>query len=276
MLRFKKCQECNQIVPSGPPLCTRCGFDFDCQPTDNYLRDVVSLYRINETDIWIFPTCIFGKNGMAYWMQAEEEGEHYSFMEILCPDDVERGHQCGQLCDAVVDSANNYLVAGSGLARWLDEQIGGPYQQAKRELLTRNRKELVRGRAYFLPLPRPFGRVLRGVIEAISIRYTRRANGGLEIVQSNDTHIRSCVQDALLQAHEHALRSVAIPQMASRSGYSIYSPRVAPVVMVNATLNAIVTFLSEVIPTSLRRICLHPADIEAEEQMIAFFSSLRG
>ena len=254
----------------------RCGADFSPQPDDNVLRDVVTRYRLNSTEIWIFPTCIFGDRGMAYWLQDRNEGGRYPFMEILCPDDEEHGHYQGQLCDALVDSANNFLIAGSGLARHLDEQFGEHYRQRKREVLDENHGELVHGQAYFLPLSSPCRRVLKGVIEAISIRYSRGAGGALRRIPSNDTHVRASVLDALRRAHDQACRSVAMPQMASRPGYSIYGPAVAPAVMVAASLNAIVTFLSEVTSTSLQRICLHPADLAAEEQMVLFFNRLSG
>lgn len=273
-MQFQICDSCHRIVLSGPPVCMLCGTDFSFQPTDNFLRDVVTRYQIRNTEIWIFPTCIFKCSGMDYWLQARGDGGHYPFAEVLGVDD-DRCQTDGHLCDALVDSANNFLIAGSGVARCLDEQMGESYGQAKRALLESNSGELLHGQAYFLPLSRPFGRVLKGVIEAISIRY-RLGDRGLSRIPSSDLHIRGCVHGALLQAHENECRSLAIPQMASRPGYSIYGPELAPAVMVGAALNAIVSFLSEVTSTSVQRICLHPADLAAEQQMVLFFARLGG
>ena len=272
MLRYRSCPRCEAAVPMGPPLCLRCGANLDFQSTENHLRDFVTRYEVGQTAVWIFPTSIFKGQGLTYWSIDEPENA-YPFLETPSADTVQR-HQGGYLCDAVVDSANNYLIAGSGLARHLDETLGEPYRKQRQALLDAHHGELVHGSSYFLPLS--FGRVLRGIVEAISVRYSRGDARELTSIHTRDEHVRNCVFAALLRAHENACRSLAIPQMASRPGYSIYGPTQAPAVMVNATLNAIVSFLVEVKPTSLQRICLHPADDESEEQMVLFFNRLKG
>ena len=68
-MRFQVCARCGEVVPSGPPACLKCGLEFYPQPTDRFLRDVVSAYALGHTRVWIFPTCIFGAMGIAYWTQ---------------------------------------------------------------------------------------------------------------------------------------------------------------------------------------------------------------
>ncbi len=263
-------------MPPGPPLCLWCGLSRDHQPTDDMLQDVVTRYRISSTEVWIFPTCLFNAAGMGYWLLAPEEHGGYPFMEVYRPDDPEHAQASGQACDALVDSANNFLIAGSGLARRLHDDLGEPYQQAKQALLARNHGELVHGQAYFLPLAGPARRITKGIIEAISIRYCRGEGGALQRLDTRDTHVRSCVVNALSLAHEQACRSIAIPQFASRPGYSVYPGAMASAVMVNAMLNAIATYLCDEPCTSLQRICLHPSDLESELQMVMFFNRLSG
>ena len=269
---FHECYSCKETIPWGTPLCMRCGADFSFQPAENFLRDIVAIYSIGKTEIWVFPNAIFKDRGMAYWLRGLKEGGGFPFCEMM-HDDLQRLHDDGTCCDTIVNSANNYLIPGSGLAKFLDEQIGPPYRQTRESLLSLHNGELGHGRSYFLPVPH--GRVLRGIIEAISIRYRRDHDDSLERLPTRDSHVNACVYQALMQAHEHGCRSVAIPQLASRPGYSIYGARLAPSVMLNATLNAIVTFLTEVQPTALQRVCLHPGDSSAEEQMVMFLNRLK-
>jgi len=252
----------------------RCGTDFSYQPTDNFLCDIVSIYPLAGTEIWIFPNAVFRDRGIGYWLLGMDEASGHPFCEVM-HDDLKRRHGDGNLCDAIVDSANNYLIPGSGLAKFLDEQVGTPYREAKERLLQENSGELTHGLSYFIQLPSPHGRILKGIIEAVSIRYHREPGGGLARLPTRDSHINTCVYQALWQAHDHGCRSIAIPQLASRPGYSIYEGNLAPAVMTGATLNAIVTFLAEVRQTPLKRICLHPGDYSTEEHMVLFLSRLK-
>ena len=109
MSRFHECYSCKKTVPRGTPLCMRCGTDIAYQPAENFLRDIVAIYRLEETEIWVFPNAMFKDRGMGYWLLSMNEGGGHPFCEMM-HDDLHRRHEDGNLCDAIVDSANNFLI----------------------------------------------------------------------------------------------------------------------------------------------------------------------
>ena len=278
-MNYWSCSRCGRTQPDHPPYCLNCGHDVGpTQPVSDDLRDVVTRFEILNTEVWVFPTRIFGDRSFGYWIgpvpdPSAPSGVEYPFQDYIGLPDGEY-HERGYLIDAIANSANNFLIGGSGIARALNESLGVGYTRENERLLTAHGGELELGKAYFVALENRFCRVRRGVVQAISIRYLKTAGGKLAGDPTTQSHVFDCVYHALVLCNNLGLRDVAIPQMASRKGYSIYAAHVAPVVMLQATLNAILTFLSEYDTTSIRRICLHPSDYESELLVVSALCSV--
>jgi O-acetyl-ADP-ribose deacetylase (regulator of RNase III) len=241
---------------------------------ERFIDDSVNKFLFFDTEIWVFPVSLFSEQGFGYWVGSVKPT---TFLDIhgnrtqyqaLQQDDINRYHNSGYLVDVVVNSANNFLRGGSGIAKLLKDVLGADYLHQNQQLLNEHGGELKRGNAYFINFSSPAYRTLKGIIHAISIEYNKTNGRKFQIDLSSGTHISTCVYNSLTTCHDHHFQDIAIPQMASRVGYSIYPKNIAPVVMLQATLNAIFTFLSKNRSTSIKRICLHPSNQQSEMAMI--------
>jgi O-acetyl-ADP-ribose deacetylase (regulator of RNase III) len=237
-----------------------------------FINDSVNKFLFFDTEIWVFPVALFSETGFGYWVGLVKSS---AFLDMysdrtqyqeLQQDEINRYHNSGYLVDVVVNSANNFLKGGSGIAKMLDDVLGADYTDQNKKLLNAHGGELKIGNAYLINFSSPVYRTLKGIINAVSIKYNK--NRKFQIDLSSGNHIFTCVYNSLITCHDHDFQDIAIPQMASRVGYSIYPKNIAPVVMLQATLNAIFTFLSKNRSTSIKRICLHPSNQQSEATMI--------
>jgi O-acetyl-ADP-ribose deacetylase (regulator of RNase III) len=135
--------------------------------------------------------------------------------------------------------------------------------RAKTQLLANQYLEI--GKSYFIPIDKNF-RINKGIIESISICYTKNQNEQLNIVPSSSRDIYNCVYSILTLCDKIGLKSVAIPQMASRAGYSIYDTG-ASKAMITAALMAIQDYLFQY-ESQIEQIFYHPSSLEDEEMAV--------
>ena len=173
----------------------------------------------------------------------------------------------GHYVDVIVNSANNYLIPGSGLAKYLRRKLPKRYENSCNDLLSRNKLE--KGKAYFIPLPNQY-RMKAGIIEAITIEYYKNKKG-LTRIESNSKDIYNCIYASLELCDEKGFKSIAFPQMASRPGYSIYKEQPYRK-MIASTFLAINDYL-ESTNSNIKEIFIHPSDLESEELFLILFNN---
>jgi O-acetyl-ADP-ribose deacetylase (regulator of RNase III) len=239
--------------------CARCFENYFGRNLSSYhLEDFYVPSIIGKTKIFIFPTVFGGDKSIAHWLTDKKTGDKNNISYLLNISNT----RFGQSIDAVVNSSNNFLIPGSGLARFLHENLDDDYRAKTRFLANQN---LELGKSYFIPIDKNF-RINKGIIESISICYTKNQNEQLNIVPSSSRDIYNCVYSILALCDKIGLKSVAIPQMASRAGYSIYKTG-ASKAMITAALMAIQDYLFQY-ESQIEQIFYHPSSLEDEEMAV--------
>lgn len=238
--------------------CAKCFEPVEMQGAfEEYMQDYLNETNIKTTKLYIFPTALGSDKSFAHWLCEGLDSEKNWFFRY----EGASNSMIGFSVDAIVNSANNYLIPGSGLAKYLRQKLSLEYDRCCDELSKGN---LTFGEAYFIPIPSQF-RIKKGIIEAISIKY-EKINGRLHHIPSAGKDIYNCIYNSLKIADENKLQTIAIPQMASREGYSIY-PKNAGKAMLSATILAIKDYLHSN-KSNLTQIFLHPTTLEDEEYLL--------
>lgn len=238
--------------------CAKCFEPVEMQGAfEEYMYDYLNEISIKTTKLYIFPTVLGGNKSFAHWLCEGLDSEKNFFFRYEGASDS----MIGFSVDAIVNSANNYLIPGSGLAKHLRETLSIEYNVGCNSL---SKSNLIFGNAYFITIPSQF-RIKRGIIEAISIKY-EIINGQLYHTPTSSKDIYNCIYSSLKIADENNIHSIAIPQMASREGYSIY-PKNAGKAMLSATILAIKDYLYSN-QSNITQIFLHPTTLEDEEFLL--------
>lgn len=205
----------------------------------------MSIY-LKNTEIIIFPSSFNNGKTMSYWTENSPKK-----ISDAIPQSI----------DAVVDSSNNYLYAGSGIALCLERKLRDTYLYKKRKLSESS--NLIRGKVYFIQHDE-FS-INKGIIEAISIHYDE--NNKISLSNSNDVY--NCTYNSLLCADENNCKTIALPQFVSRRGYSIFNENIYKI-MNSAMFSAINDYIFGN-DSMIEKVILHPSDINSEKNLTNLF-----
>ena len=177
----------------------------------------------------------------------------------MIPIEVKQGSVVDEDVDAIVCSANNWLILGSGVAGEI-KALGGPDIQNECEQIIKNNGggPVAIGSAYctssgeFLRTKKN----LKYIIHAVGMGYKVRKENDLSdrIVATPET-VFQAVASALAIAEEKGVRTIAFPLMCARPGYSNLETEDAPKVMLTTMMNAINSYTEGEISISKIIIC---------------------
>ena len=244
-MKFEKCHSC--VIHSQRK-------EGDEQCITDYFRK----FTIKYSSIYIFPTILGNGKSFGYWTE-----------EFDLPECIKNNQHSmfGFTVDAIVNSANNKLIPGSGLAKYLRSKLTSGYTVGCAELLKNN--NLKRGQSYFISLPKQY-RITSGVLEAITVEYYNTGNG-LSRILSNARIVYDCIYSSLEMCDKLGLKSIALPQMVSRIGYSIFRENPSKK-MITSTYLAINDYLNSV-NSEINEIYIHPSNLESEELLYTLFDN---
>lgn len=173
--------------------------------------------------------------------------------------EIKQGSVVDEDVDAIVCSANNWLLLGSGNAGEI-KTFGGAGIQAECEQIIINNggRPVEIGTAYCTSAGALTGtnNHLRYVIHAVGMGYKQRREDGLHdrILATTQT-IFTAVTSALRIADQMGVQSIAFPLMCARLGYSNLVAEDSPKIMLATMLNAINSYVPKGAPFSKVIIC---------------------
>lgn len=251
------CQKCgyHRFIAQ---YCARCGTAaYVSGSFEAYLVDFLRVFKIRNTHIYVFPTILGNDKSFGYWTN--------DLTESFFTSDADVRSRVGWSVDVIVNSANNQLIPGSGLANYLRKKLSTEYEQACLEMVKTN--TLQKGKAYFIGIPSQY-KIKAGVIESIAVEYQQTSNGWQRVL-SNSRDVYNCVFSCLKLCDEMKLTSIALPQMLSREGYSIYTSKPSKRMIASSYL-AINDYLISC-DSKIEVIFFHPTDLESEELISLLF-----
>ena len=157
--------------------------------------------------------------------------------------EVKQGSVVDEDVDAIICSANNWLILGSGVAGEI-KLHGGPSIQHECDLIIQNNggHPVAIGTAHctgageFLYSKKH----LKHIIHAVGMGYkTRKENDLFDRILATPESVFQAITNTLAIANNMGVHTIAIPLMCARPGYSVVEAEDVPKVMLDATVNAI-------------------------------------
>ncbi len=242
----------------------KCGTLFSYQSSfDEFLIDDIHRFKFINSEIRVFPVFIGGDKSIRHWFNETDIHHYLSAPHISASMD-------GMLVDAVVNSANNFLIPGSGLSKYISQKMGDEYDNSIKQII-KNNQNIEKGKSYFTAFDKKNYRIRKGIIQTISIEYRKSGNQLIRIL-SRSKDIYNCTFSAMKLADDNNLESIAFPQMATRNGYSIYNFNSQRLIL-TATINAIIDYIIS-IPTHIKTIYVHPTDYIGEKILVTILNEI--
>lgn len=249
------CGECGYSTKRIQGRCIKCGACTRDGAFEHFLIDDIRRFKYFAAEIRIFPS-FCGSKSISHWLGDLDMSQYFKMASIPQSTD-------GYSVDVVVNSANNFFIHGSGFAKYLLQKLGDGYSISC-EKYVKQHPNIKKGDSIFIPI-KPVPGINFGIMQAVSVFYTRSACG-LNLQPSNWNDIFNCVYSSLKTCDDLGYKSIAFPQMASRSGYSIYGGDAYKQMLI-ATYLAITNYLA-VNSSGIESIYIHPTDYVAEEFFI--------
>ena len=135
---------------------------------------------------------------------------------------IRKGGVIDQRVGAVVCSANNWLILGTGNAGEIREACGAILQKECDRIIGKNHNKPLRiGTAVVTGAGKLKNKGVKIVIHAIGLGYRKRVDGKLyERIPATLKTIRSAVKNTLAIADKAQIKSIAFPLMCARQGYN--------------------------------------------------------
>ena len=156
--------------------------------------------------------------------------------------EVKQGSAIEEDVDAVVNSANNWLILGSGIAGEIRENGGVRIQAECDRIIADNGGPVDIGSAVSTSagLLSDKNTNLKYIIHAVGMGYKTKEDNGLQdrILATPET-VFEAVKNALKVAEEMNIRTIAFPLMCSRQGYNTLDIKEGPSIMLKTMLRAI-------------------------------------
>ena len=158
---------------------------------------------------------------------------------------IKMGSVVDEDVDAIVCSANNWLVLGSSVAGEIDAMDGGGVQVECNEIIKSNGGALEIG----IAVSTSAGTLadvktnLRIIIHAIGMGYVAKINNGAEDrILATPESVSKAVTNTLKIAEKEQIHSIAFPLMCARSGYNTLDDVDGPRIMLETMVQAITSF----------------------------------
>lgn len=160
---------------------------------------------------------------------------------------IHTGDPIAQDVDVIVNSANNWLVLGTGVAGEIRTQGGPRIQEECDRLIEKNGNQpFAIGSAVWTSSGylASVGGYRRQIIHAIGMGYTTRNDVGdpHERILATAETVAAAVRSSLQLAEGAGTTSIAFPLMCAREGYSIYPGAAAPYISLATMLAALQHF----------------------------------
>ncbi|MDP3770262.1 MAG: macro domain-containing protein [bacterium] len=154
---------------------------------------------------------------------------------------IKKGSVVDQSVEAIVCSANNWLVLGTGNAGEIREAGGEAIQRECDKIIKENQnKPLAIGMAVATGTGKLKKLGFRLVIHAIGLGYKRKENNKLyERIPATLKTIRSSVKNTLTIAGKAKITSIAFPLMCARLGYNAIKSKNAPEAILHSMIKEI-------------------------------------
>lgn len=171
---------------------------------------------------------------------------------------IKKGSVVDQRVEAMVCSANNWLILGTGNAGEIRKAGGEAIQEECDKIIKKNKnKPLPIGTAVVTGAGKLEKRGCRLIIHAIGLGYTRKENNKFyERIPATLKTIKSAVKNTLVIAHKMKIKSFAFPLMCARPGYSAIKSKNPPEVILRSMIKEIEDFGNKTRSTLKVIICL--------------------
>lgn len=161
----------------------------------------------------------------------------------MIPIQIKQGSVVDEDVDAIVCSANNWLILGSGVAGEI-KLHGGPSIQQECDLIIQHNggNPVAIGTAHCTGAGEFLNRKknLKHIIHAVGMGYkVRKENDLFDRILATPETVFQAVTNTLVIANQTGVRTIAIPLMCARPGYSDVEAEEAPKIMLDATIKAI-------------------------------------
>ena len=158
--------------------------------------------------------------------------------------EIKVGSVIGQPVEAIVCSANNWLILGTGNAGEIHHAGGEAVQNECNKIIGKNQnKPLPIGTAVVTGTGKLGKLGYRFVIHAIGLGYKRKENDKLyERIPATLKTIRNAVKNTLVIADKKQIKSIAFPLMCARPGYNAIKGKNPPAVILRSMIKEIEYF----------------------------------
>lgn len=224
--------------------------------TIDYFQSLKSLscvnFKVKNTNISIIPSSGFEGKSIGIWLN--------NFSELI-PNDL-----VNVKIDAIVNSSNNLNICGSGIALELKNRLNEDYNIISNKLVKETK--ISKGDAGIVILNKPQFNISKAIIHAFTVEY-EEVSRGLDINPTKAIDVYNALYNALKIADEYGIESLAVPQMVSRIGYSIFSEDIYKK-MLSAMYLAINDYLY-LNDSKIKNIYIHPSDEKSEKFLVNLF-----
>ena len=157
---------------------------------------------------------------------------------------IKTGSVIGQPVEAIVCSANNWLILGTGNAGEIRKAGGEVVQKECNKIIKKNQNNpLPIGTAVITGTGKLRKLGYRLVIHAIGLGYKRKENDKLyERIPATLKTIRSAVKHALTIADNAQIKSIAFPLMCARPGYYAIRSKNPPAAILRSMIKEMESF----------------------------------
>lgn len=154
---------------------------------------------------------------------------------------IKKGSVVDQLVEAVVCSANNWLVLGTGNAGEIREAGGQAVQRECDKMIKENQnKPFPIGRAVATGTGKLKKRGYKIIIHAIGLGYKHKENNKLhDRIPATLKTIRSAIKNTLILAKKAHIKSIAFPLMCARPGYNAIKSKNVPEAILRSMIKEI-------------------------------------
>lgn len=171
---------------------------------------------------------------------------------------IKKGSVVDQPVEAMVCSANNWLILGTGNAGEIHDAGGETVQNECNKIIKKNKnRALPIGTAVITGVGKLKKRGCRVIIHAIGLGYKRKEHHILyERIPATVKTIRSAVKNTLILADKMQIKSIAFPLMCARPGYNAIKSKNPLEVILKSMIKEIEAFGKKRQSTSEVIICL--------------------